>query len=255
MMAHMVINFLILWTGKINIFLIDYWDVTVHRKFRWTYFLRRAGTFSQSSSGFLRLIVLLMQCSQKINAALHKCCYEMTSFSQTITLLKLPADKRWCFRLFTVRWNVNFKSSGDACWKKINTFIPMVTLKQGMLIQCRALFARANTCATRQRTPLCGALLHLIKIITPSRVFNSEIQDSRFRCILFIISTNRRKVNFWTSQLRTSYVSVTAHVSRCILNCSHTFTMFRTWKEQINEYIAFLTINYVLRKTVTKLVI
>lgn len=140
-------------------------------------FLRRAGTFSQSCSGFLRLIMLLMQCSQKINAALHKRCYEMTSFSQTITLLKLPADKRWCFRLFTVRWNVNFKSSGGACWKKINTFIPMVTLKQGMLIQCRALFARADTCATRQRTPLCGALLHLIKIITPSRVLISEIQD------------------------------------------------------------------------------
>ena len=140
-------------------------------------FLRRAGTFSQSCSGFLRLIMLLMQCSQKINVALHKRCYEMTSFSQTITLLKLPADKRWCFRLFTVRWNVNFKSSGGACWKKINTFIPMVTLKQGMLIQCRALFARADTCATRQRTPLCGALLHLIKIITPSRVLISEIQD------------------------------------------------------------------------------
>ena len=57
--------------------------------------------------------MLLMQCSQKINAALHKRCYEMTSVSQTITLLKLPADKRWYFRLFTVRWNVNFKSSGE----------------------------------------------------------------------------------------------------------------------------------------------
>lgn len=157
-------------------------------------FLRRAGTFSQSSSGFLRLIVLLMQCSQKINAALHKRCYEMTSFSQTITLLKLPADKRWCFRLLTVRWNVNFKSSGGACWKKINTFIPMVTLKQGMLIQCRALFARVNTCATRQRTAPVWSTVTSHKDHNPEQGF--KFRNTRFTCILFIISTNRRKVNF-----------------------------------------------------------
>lgn len=137
--------------------------------------------------------------------------------------------------------------------KKINTFIPMVTLKQGMLIQCRALFARANTCATRQWTPLLCSPVTSHKDHNPEQGF--KFRNTRFTCILFIISTNRRKVNFWTPQLRTSYVSVTAHVSRCILNWSHTFTMFRTWKEQINEYIAFLTINYVLTKTVTKLVI